>query len=330
MLQRMTRPAGWGRFIARNSWFQRRCLGFLQKHAREFESERQRPRLFVHSYAGLELIQFAKSRGWQTVMSQIDGGEPEEQIVETEHCRSSGLRSHWRPAPRQYWQNWRSECELADRILVNSEWSQRLLKDAGVAPEKMRVIPVAYDAESSAREFQRSYPAEFTGSRPLRVLFLGSFVLRKGAAVVLEAMRLLRADVVEFWIVGDVGVDVPAELRTAPRVKWIGPVSRHTTIQYYRAADLFLFPTVSDGFGMTQVEARAWKLPVIASSRCAAVIKHNVNGLVIQELSGQSLADAIRSFIARPARLRRLAMGHPTENSFYNSDTVRRQLLALD
>jgi glycosyltransferase involved in cell wall biosynthesis len=309
-------------------WFQRRCIRFLQKHAGEFDKERKRPRLFVYSYAGLQLLQFAKSRGWQTVMSQIDGGELEEQIVETEHWQRPGISSEWCPAPRQYWQSWRSECELADRILVNSEWSERLVRDAGVPAEKVRVIPVAYDAESRAREFNRTYPAEFTESRPLRALFLGSFVLRKGAAAVLEAMRLLKNEVVEFWIVGELGVDVPAELRTAPRVKWIGPVSRSTTTEYYRAADVFLFPTVSDGFGMTQVEARAWKLPVIASPCCAAVIKHNVNGLVIQELSGQSLADAIRSFIAQPTRLLRLAVGQPGEYSFYSSDTVRNKLLA--
>jgi glycosyltransferase involved in cell wall biosynthesis len=125
-------------------------------------------------------------------------------------------------------------------------------------------------------------------------------------------------------------VVVPPELLTAPRVKWIGPVSRNTTKEYYRAADVFLFPTVSDGFGMTQVEARAWKLPVIASPCCAAVIKHDVNGLVVQELSGQSLADAIRSFIAHPARLLELAAGEPSEYSFYSSDAVRNKLLAID
>src|SRR6185436_3973192 len=166
------------------------------------------------------------------------------------------------------------------------------LIDAGIEATKLQVIPVAYEPPVDAREFSRTYPESFTEARPLRVLFVGVFALRKGAAAVLEAMSRLAKEPVEFCVVGSIAIDIPAPLRDSPKVKWIGPVSRESTTSFYRNADLFLFPTVSDGFGMTQVEARGWKLPVIATPFCAPIVKDGINGLVLTEISGESLSKA--------------------------------------
>ena len=68
-------------------------------------------------------------------------------------------------------------------------------------------------------------------------------------------------------------IAVPADLRDHPQVRWAGTVSREDTARYYRDADVFLFPTYSDGFGLTQLEAQAWKLPIIASVFCGAVVE---------------------------------------------------------
>ena len=50
--------------------------------------------------------------------------------------------------------------------------------------------------------FQRKYPAKFTLSRPLRVLFLGQINLRKGIGPLLDAVRTLRGEPIEFRIRG--------------------------------------------------------------------------------------------------------------------------------
>lgn len=63
-------------------------------------------------------------------------------------------------------------------------------------------------------------------------------------------------------------------------VRWIGSVPRSATAMYYQLADVFLFPTLSDGFGLTQLEAQAWKLPIITSKFCGEVVKDRVNGAI--------------------------------------------------
>ena len=73
---------------------------------------------------------------------------------------------------------------------------------------------------------------------------------------------------------------IPERFRDASGVHWHGPRGE-TAARFYREADVFLFPTLSDGFGLTQLEAQAWRLPVIASRFCGDVVQDGVNGLLL-------------------------------------------------
>src|SRR5262249_17170462 len=151
------------------------------------------------------------------------------------------------------------ECDLADRIVVNSKWSQEGLIRSGVSCEKLSVIPLAYEprglrgqesatfAEApAAKEFgvARLYPDRFTNERPLRVLFLGQVNLRKGIARLLDAARILRDEPVEFWMVGPVRITNATTKVGDARVKWFGPVTRSQAAEKFRAADVFILPTL--------------------------------------------------------------------------------------
>ena len=74
-------------------------------------------------------------------------------------------------------------------------------------------------------------------------------------------------------MVGPILIDIPADLRERQNVRWVGPIARGEVAKWYREADVFMFPTHSDGFGLTQLEAQAWKLPVIASPFCGEVVQ---------------------------------------------------------
>src|SRR5260370_12537111 len=128
------------------------------------------------------------------------------------------------------------------------------------------MIPLAYEEPGLGRlaepRLQRNYPDHFTAERPLRVLFLGLINLRKGVARLLEAARMLRDEPVEFWLVGPVEIANASTVAQAGRVKWFGPATRQQAAEVYRHADVFLLPTLSDGFAITQLEAQAHGLPI--------------------------------------------------------------------
>jgi glycosyltransferase involved in cell wall biosynthesis len=123
----------------------------------------------------------------------------------------------------------------------------------------------------------------------------------------MEAADLLAGLPVEIQVVGPVQIPLTSERLRHPVLRWIGSVPRSGVGRYYREADLFLFPTFSDGFGLTQLEAQAWKLPLVVSRFCGQVVENGVNGLVIDPLSVDALTDTIRHLLKNPADLARMA-----------------------
>jgi glycosyltransferase involved in cell wall biosynthesis len=180
----------------------------------------------------------------------------------------------------------------------------------------------------SGHDAERQYPKRFTAERPLRVLFLGQINLRKGVGPLLEAARLLREETVEFWMVGPIQIDVPANLRDNAKFLWAGAVPRGAAAEFYRNADVFLFPTFSDGFGLTQLEAQSWQLPVIASKFCGEVVEDGRNGCVLEEVSAKAIADALRRCLAEPGRLGEFAR-HAVTGERFGLKRIGEQLLGV-
>ena len=327
-LSRVRGLSGWPKIIARNRWFQRKVVNALTSLAAGASAKAAdigpqtsgSPILLSYSYTALEPFRYAKANGWKTLLVQIDPGPEEERIVAEEAARVSELANGWQPAPPEYWAFWREECKLADRILVNSEWSRERLIRGGVPVEKISTIPLAYETEVKSQKSEvrspRPYPARFTDERQMRVLFLGLINLRKGVARLLEAARILRDEPVEFWIVGPVEIANASTITDAGRVKWFGPVTRKQAAEFYRNADVFILPTLSDGFAITQLEAQAHGLSVIASKNCGKVVENGVNGIILDEPSAACIAHAIRDCIANPERLEKLASASRVRDKF--------------
>jgi glycosyltransferase involved in cell wall biosynthesis len=342
MLARARRLRGWPLIMARNNWFQRKVVNHLSSYRLSVIGSQVT--LFAYSYAARDIFRFAKQQGWKTVLGQIDPGPVEEKIVAEETARVPELAGDWQPAPPEYWDNWQEECSLADHIIVNSEWSRTCLLEAGVNSEKLSVIPLAYEMSevrgqksasgperpTARREVRpkRQYPDRFAQQRPLRVLFLGQVNLRKGVARLFEAIRRLRNEPIEFEFVGRVQVTVPADLKNNARVRWFDAVPRGKTDDFYRTADVLIFPTLSDGFGLTQLEAQAHGLPVIASRCCGEVVTHGVNGLLLDEPVADAIVEALQFCLADPARLAAFSAASRIDGRF-SLDSLAQNLLSL-
>jgi hypothetical protein len=267
----------WSEMTARNEWFQKVAVTRLSRIGSADTSRT----LMAYSYAALAILRLARARGWWTVLGQIDPGPPEERIVAGLHEADPIYRGQWERPPPRYWADWREECALADRIVVNSLWSQAALEAEGVPPAKIRVVPCAYHEPKASAVFRRKYPAVFSPVRPLRAI--------------------------EFTFVGPIQLSIPPDLRQDSKVRWIGSVTREDTARFYQEADVFLFPTFSDGFGLTQLEAQAWKLPIIATKFCGDVVEDGRNGWQLPEVTSGAIAATLRRCLADPAGLQELS-----------------------
>lgn len=311
-----------GRFV-RNKLFQRAAAKTLARVV----ADRTPTIVMAYSYMALDILRLARKRGYSTVLGQIDAGPLEDRIVAGLHDGSPNYCPQLQRPPLRYWSDWHEECAIADRIVVNSAWSKTALLSEGVPEGKIKIVPLAYDARQELTA-EKEYPAQFTASRPLRVLFLGQINLRKGAGPLLDAIGLLRDVPLQLWLVGPVQIPVPDDLRNHPQVRWFGRVSRADTARFYREADVFMFPTFSDGFGLTQLEAQSWKLPIITTKFCGEVVEDGKNGWLLPEVSATAIAAALRRCIADPDLLRQLS-AHSMLSSRFSLAYIGKQWLEV-
>jgi glycosyltransferase involved in cell wall biosynthesis len=149
--------------------------------------------------------------------------------------------------------------------------------------------------------------SSFSQNRPLRVLFLGQVILRKGIQYLIEAAKLLKDESIHFDVVGPIGISEEAMKSAPPNMTFHGSVTRDRTREFYESADLFVLPTLSDGFALTQLEAMAHGLPVIATPNCGEVVTDGVDGLTVPAGDPMALAEAFQLLIQDPEKLKAMS-----------------------
>lgn len=309
--------------LARNAWFQKVAVAALERIARAGGQ----PTVFAYSYAARDILAFARRQGWRTVLGQIDPGPAEARIVHDLFARHAPDMPNPAAKPDAYWDSWREETALADHVVVNSDWSRRALEGEGVPPARIAVVPLAYEREARTRS-ARDIPERFDAERPLRVLFLGQIILRKGAVELAAAAKRLAGAPVEFHMVGAAAPGVATFYEGLGNVVWHGPQPRSAVGAFYDRCDLFVLPTHSDGFALTQWEAIAAGCPVVASRRCGEVVEDGRNGLLLEEVSDEAICRALDRVLGDPTLLARLAEGAATTR-ITTLDDVGKSLLAL-
>jgi glycosyltransferase involved in cell wall biosynthesis len=255
---------------------------------------------FGYSYASLEMLIAEKKRGLSTVLDQIDPGASEFRLVAEETARFPGMAGPPLGFPANYYERNQRELELADRVVVNSSFCRDALVNQGVDPAKVFIIPLCYEPKGKI-----TMPE--AGSRKpgqaLRILFLGQVILRKGIQYLLETARKMEGENVHFDVVGPVGISAEAVAAAPRNVTIHGRATRDQAANWYRQADLFVLPTLSDGFAITQLEAMSYGLPVITTPCCGEVVSDGVDGIVVPPRDPAALATAFRRYLAEPELL---------------------------
>jgi glycosyltransferase involved in cell wall biosynthesis len=270
-------------FIHYGQWF----ATMVRDRVAQLPLDAERDCFFGFNTNCLETLELLKAKKIFTVVDQIDPGLVEEEMVLDEAARWPGWEKIPGRLPEKYWQRLRQEWDLADAILVNSEWSQEALVRQGVAGKKIMVVPLAIDLHH-----EHSAPlVRATGQ--LKVIWLGSVILRKGIQYLIEAARLLLRENIEFILAGPMGISRKVVHTFPANVKAIGRVTRDQLSTIYQQGHVFVLPTISDGFAITQLEAMAHGLPVIATPNCGRVVTDGFDGLVVPARDGAALANAL-------------------------------------
>lgn len=167
------------------------------------------------------------------------------------------------------------EIKLADHIFVASSVTQKSLLDCGMEREKISVIPYGAPVDY--------FLPQAKTANTFRALFVGRVGPRKGIHYLLEAWSSLKLREAELWLVGinefpDGWLDRYSDL-----FHYVPSVPHAALNEYYSAADVLVFPSLVEGFGLVLLEAMACGLPVITTPNTAGpnIITDGVEGFII-------------------------------------------------
>src|SRR5260370_5761412 len=147
---------------------------------------------------------------------------------------------------------------------------------------------------------RRSYEEK----KPLRLLFVGTWLDRKGIHYLAEAFAQLaarNADL-QLTVAGCVLPEeavrkfFPAQMQS--RIQVIPFVRRDDMPELYAEHDIFLFPSLVEGMPLTLLEAMATGMPVVTtnSSGMADVVEDGVNGLLVAAADSARVGEATGRF----------------------------------
>ncbi|XZN95876.1 MAG: glycosyltransferase family 4 protein [Microcoleus sp.] len=201
--------------------------------------------------------------------------------------------------------------KFADAFVSNSEAGKRYLVEALNVPEaevftRTYLVP---DAETLLKPLSTNKVEKLDLKQPI-FLYVGRITARKGIKTLLEACALLKKQGYSDYTLLIVGKgDQQEELESFIReqdfyeqVKWVGWVDYGSLGTYFDQADVFVFPTFEDVWGMVVPEAMVFGKPVLCSKGAASceLIVSGENGYIFDPSQAQELAEKMQVFLDNP------------------------------
>ncbi|UEG52655.1 glycosyltransferase family 4 protein [Mucilaginibacter daejeonensis] len=213
----------------------------------------------------------------------------QEELLKDEYL-SLGLP--WQPFDAAEKRRRMEEFEIADRILLPSEFVKRSFIGLGFPADKLIKVPYGFNrmskgVEDTSNDIKRSFT----------ILYVGSISVRKGLRYLIEAFRSFKHPNKKLVIVGPKAKASGLEDISIPEsVIFTGPLKGDDLENAYRSADVFCLPSIEEGLALVLGEALSFGIPIIATQNTGAddIITDGEEGFIVPIRNGGAIAEKLQ------------------------------------
>lgn len=213
----------------------------------------------------------------------------------------------------EFWRLVLDDIEMAEHVLVNSEYVKHTFQLAGADTTNVHVIYLGIDDEFASFltiDDVADIKANKTDAAPA-ILFAGAFSERKGAFEVIEALQSINGLNWRFSIAGTVEPQIASaypDFFDPSRVRQLGWMSRRKLALVMAEADILLFPSRAEGSARVVFEALASGCFVITTKSAGSIVADQRHGLIVPVANGAATGRALAVALADIGNARRIGM----------------------
>jgi glycosyltransferase involved in cell wall biosynthesis len=216
------------------------------------------------------------------------------------------------------------EFELADRVVVQSEFGAESFLSEGFPADRLFVLPRGVSLEEYA-------PRPEEKKETFRVLYVGMVCVRKGFLDLARAWEEADLPGAELWVVGQVHDELVPHLtrfRDRPGVRFFGHM-KGGAAQMYSGASAFVLPSLVEGSAKTTYEAMAAGVPVITTKNAGSVARDGVDGFIVPARDPSAIRDRLRLLHGDPEKVREMGAAGRKRVAEFTWESYEERVLAL-
>ena len=168
---------------------------------------------------------------------------------------------------------------------------------------------------------------------------VGRLAVQKGHSILLDAMMQIVKEIpdVILIVIGEGPerqklMTQSAVLKLDENIMWLGALPQEKVFELYAIMDIFVMPSLYEGFGLTAAEAMAASLPVVGTNieGLSEVIEDGVSGCLVPQGDIQAFSTALVKLLKEPAKAATLGQnGRIRADSLFSLVHFKKSMLAL-
>mgnify|MGYP000189239241 CR=1 FL=1 len=195
----------------------------------------------------------------------------------------------------KYMKDYNQEVKDSNYFFAPSQIVKKSLIYVGANEKSIKIIPYGVDIN----KFQ--YIRKQKHTLPLNLIYVGQVNYRKGIHHLLKVISQFSSSLVTLNLAGeyDRNSELYLQYRNCRNIKFLGFVTRDVLADYYQRSDMFVFPTLGEGYGLVVLEALSTGTPVISSDLAGGndIIVNGKNGYVFSGGNDDELRHIIQYMI---------------------------------